>query len=105
MQVDNRANPGIGRKLVVVEVELAVLVANGRDEAGSGRDEARPSRARLESGYRPERVRAAVGCTPGADALDDVCQGRVDVVSALALDAVELLYDCARTRVDGQYRV
>ena len=43
MEMGNGANPEVGGEFVVVEVELAILVANGRDEAGSGRDEARPS--------------------------------------------------------------
>ncbi len=43
VEMGDGANPGVGGKLVIVEIELPVLVADGGDEACSGRDEARPS--------------------------------------------------------------
>ena len=109
VEVGYRADPGIGSKFVVVEVEFSVLVANGGDAAGAGRPVVAPYRGAvtLVCGViccdGAEGVGAAVVCPLGADALDDVGERRVDLVGALAFDVVKLLHDCARTRVDGKH--
>ena len=55
VEVGDGADPGVGCKLVVVEVKLAVLVANGLHEAGAGVI----SDYRVECSHRAENVGAA----------------------------------------------
>ena len=74
VEVGDGTGPGVGNEGVVVEVESAVLVADGLDEAGAAVErDARPYRApvprarfptnRIECGDRSKNISTAVWCT------------------------------------------
>ena len=106
VEVGYRADPGIGSKFVVVEVEFPVLVADGGDKAClRAREDTRPYRYGIECSHCTERVRPTICRALGADSLDDVGERRIDIVGSLALDAIERLHDRARTCIDWRHRV
>ena len=101
MEVGDGFNPEIGGESVVVDVEFAVLVADGGDEAGADI----VCNGGIERCHRAENVRGTVRCALRADALDDVGERRIDIVGALAFDVVQLANHRTRTGVDWENRV
>lgn len=91
--------------------KFAVLVANGGDKARTGHPVVASYRGAVTLVCRviccdgAEGVGAAVGCTLGADTLDDVGERRIDVVRALALDVVQLANHRTRAGVNWENRV
>ena len=53
MEVGDGAGPGVGNEGVVVDIESAVLVADGGNETGAGRPVAAPYRATVTRNVSP----------------------------------------------------
>ena len=102
VKMGDGTDPIVGRKFIVICVKSSIPMANGLDKTGAAVErDARPYQASvprslfpiplfhgIECSDRSKRIRTAEGSTLGADALDDICEWRVDIVGAFAFDAV-----------------